>query len=122
MSGPAGDPAALFGFTAGDVSREAVLAQLHTLFGPDAAHPVELTCHDWSREEHTSPPGVARLVDTTLFGHPLFQRPALGGRLHWASTETGSAFPGHIEGALVAAERAARAILEPGRADGGSLP
>ncbi|MEU4893055.1 FAD-dependent oxidoreductase [Streptomyces sp. NPDC044780] len=40
-------------------------------------------------------------------------RPALGGRLHWASTETATGHAGHIEGALLSGERAARAILSP---------
>ena len=35
----------------------------------------------------------------------------MDGRLHWASTETATMTPGHIEGALVAGERAVRAIL-----------
>ncbi|WP_234341294.1 hypothetical protein [Streptomyces sp. NRRL S-646] len=33
-------------------------------------------------------PAIHRLADHSLFGHPLYQRPALHGRLHWASTET----------------------------------
>ncbi|WP_399120269.1 FAD-dependent oxidoreductase [Streptomyces sp. KM273126] len=42
----------------------------------------------------------------------LYRQPALGGRLHWASTETAAAeHAGHIEGALAAGERAARAVL-----------
>jgi monoamine oxidase len=46
-----------------------------------------------------------------LFGHPLYAQPALGGRLHWATAETTAESPGHVEGALAAAERAAAAVL-----------
>ncbi|MFI9843623.1 FAD-dependent oxidoreductase [Nonomuraea sp. NPDC051941] len=49
------------------------------------------------------------MTDYDLFGHPLYQRPALAGRLHWASTETATDHAGHVEGALLAGERAARA-------------
>lgn len=40
----------------------------------------------------------------------LFEHPALNGRLPWASTETSTDHAGHIEGALAAGERAARAV------------
>ncbi|MEM7586215.1 MAG: FAD-dependent oxidoreductase [Acidobacteriota bacterium] len=117
MSGPGGEPAALFGFAAAGppgpdrITREAMLAQFGMLFGPQAAEPVELHLQDWRDEPFTSPPGVERLAQYELFGHPLYAKPALGGRLHWASTETTVESPGHIEGALAAADRAVRAIL-----------
>ncbi|MDX3229176.1 FAD-dependent oxidoreductase [Streptomyces sp. ME19-01-6] len=53
-------------------------------------------------------PAPCRLL---LFGHSLYQRPTLDGRLHWASTETATDHAGHIEGALAAGERAAAAVL-----------
>ncbi|MET9358259.1 FAD-dependent oxidoreductase [Streptomyces sp. NPDC006617] len=42
--------------------------------------------------------------------HPLYQRPTLVGRLHWASTETATEYAGHVEGALLSGERAAHAV------------
>jgi monoamine oxidase len=116
MSGPDGDPAALFGFVpntaAGSTpSAETLLGQLADIFGPRAAEPTELIVTDWRREPDTSPPGVERLTDYRTFGHPDYQAPALGGRLHWASTETAPVAPGHIEGALAAADRAVTAIV-----------
>ncbi|GAA2325683.1 hypothetical protein GCM10010246_03660 [Streptomyces cuspidosporus] len=54
---------------------------------------------------------MQRLADYSLFGHPLYQRPALDGSLHWASTETATDHAGHIGGALASGERAARAVL-----------
>ncbi|SDO57750.1 monoamine oxidase [Streptomyces sp. cf386] len=115
MSGPDGRPAALFGFAAaqaiGPDAEQAVLAQLTQLFGPAAAEPEVLHIQDWSGERWTAPPAVHRLADYSLFGHPLYQQPALDGRLHWASTETAAQYAGHIEGALAAAERAVTATL-----------
>ncbi|MET9080845.1 FAD-dependent oxidoreductase [Streptomyces sp. NPDC004237] len=115
MSGRDGRPAALFGFApaqaVGPGFEEAVLTQLSQLFGTAAATPESFHVQDWSSEPWTAPPAVHRLSDYSLFGHPLYQQPALGGRLHWASTETAVQHAGHIEGALAAAERAAYAVL-----------
>ncbi len=118
MSGPEGDPAALFGFapsmTVGEptVTAEKVLDQMSALFGPNAAKPEQFFISDWRQERFTSPPGVERLNSYELFGHSLYATPALGGRLHWASTETATENPGHIEGALAAAIRAANAVIK----------
>jgi monoamine oxidase len=113
--GPDGRPAALFGFAGaravGPGCERAVTAQLAQPFGPAAAEPETLQIQDWSSERWTAPPAVHHLADHSLFGQALYQRPALGGRLHWASTETAARYAGHIEGALAAAERAVTASL-----------
>lgn len=118
MSGPAGDPAALFGFIPlqeGEGEAKPtdadVVEQFTALFGDEASHPIELIVQDWRSEPLTSPPGVERLVNYQYFGHESFQTPCIDGRLHWASTETSTVAPGHIEGALAASERAAHRIL-----------
>lgn len=110
LSGPGGHPAALFGFASttsesGPLRRADVIAQLVRLFGPKAAEPVALELTDWRTQSLTSPPGVEHIVDYSTFGHPSYQQPMLGGRLHWTSTETAPVSAGHIEGALAAAER-----------------
>lgn len=122
MSGPGGDPAALFGFAGPGMSRtgtgdademalrHAVMRQLVRLFGPDAADPVALRVMDWSRDEWTSPPGAEGMGRYELYGHPLFREP-VHDRIHWVSTETAPAFAGHIEGALLGAELAVGRIL-----------
>lgn len=118
MSGPDGIPAALFGFatspdaSSAPISRAALIEQLVALFGVDAASPVELLVQDWRAEPYTSPPDVAGLTNYGTFGHPLYAEPAFDGRLHWASTETATVNPGHVEGALQAAHRAAAAVLD----------
>lgn len=116
MSGTEGSPAALFGFAtvppgAPTVSYAAVVAQLTAMFGPSAAEPVEVIIQDWRHEQFTSPPNVEQLTNFRTFGHEAYSVPAMGGRLHWASTETAQANPGHVEGALQAAERTARFIM-----------
>lgn len=116
MSGPGGDPAAIFGFAQPQPGQPApssaeIITQLVELFGAEAAEPDELVIQDWRTEPLTSPQGVEHLTLHQFFGHPLFQTAALAGRLHWASTETSTEAPGHIEGALAAAERAVGAIL-----------
>ena len=116
LSGPDGAPAALFGFAPGAAGAPAVQAddvvvQLVRMFGLKAAYPRQVLVQDWRTRPWTSPPGVEHLGAHHLFGHPLLTRPALSGRLHWASTETSTQSPGHVEGALAAAERAVAAVL-----------
>ncbi len=114
MSGPHGQPAALLGFAAASVGiaglRDAIREQLVRLFGPEAATVTAIHVRDWSTEEWTTPTGSAPSTRHDLFGHPRYHRPAMGGRLHWATTETTPDVGGHVEGALAAAERAVAAI------------
>lgn len=118
MSGPDGTPAALFGFVPSTrigeptVTHQAVVDQLVQLFGNAAAAPRGVMIADWRREPFTSPPGVETLHDYRGFGNELFRDAAMDGRLHWSSTETAVKFPGHVEGALEAAERTVAAIME----------
>jgi monoamine oxidase len=116
LSGPDGVPAALFGFAALASNRptptaEEIVAQLVELFGPAAAAPTEIIVKDWRADNDTTPPGAAAHTAMSTYAHPLYQQPAGDGRLHWASTETAPVAPGHIEGALAGAERAADDII-----------
>ncbi len=116
LCGADGSPAALFGFApshAGSPAIEAndVVAQLVRMFGLKAASPRQVLVQDWRTQTWTSPTGVEHLGEYHLFGHPLLARPAMAGRLHWATTETSADSPGHVEGALASAERAVAAVL-----------
>lgn len=114
ISGPSGVPPALFGFVpngSATVTVEEIVNQLVAIFGPEAAAPTDVTIQDWRTERWTSPPDVARLDDYRTYGHEVYAEPAWDGRLHWCSTETANDAPGHIEGALAAAERAVERIL-----------
>ncbi len=114
MSGPGGEPAALFGFARAASMHAGIQTdireQLTRMFGSPAAAPIELLIQDWSQEQWTAAPSKAASPEYGLLGHPYYQQPTLDGRLHWSSTETARAFAGHIEGALVAAERTTSAI------------
>lgn len=116
MSGPDGTPAALFGFAPLARNEPApteadVVAQLVEIFGPAAAAPTEVVVKDWRADPHTSPVDAAHAMTAMqTYGHAAYQQPMGDGRLHWASTETAPTAPGHIEGAIAAAERAVDAI------------
>jgi monoamine oxidase len=116
MSGPDGKPAAIFGFAPvgqrGEAPTEAqVKAQLSQIFGPEAGRPREIIVQNWSAERFTSPPDVAALGSSRNFGHVVLREPAMHGKLFWSSTETAVDAPGHIEGAIAAAERTVKQIL-----------
>lgn len=106
-SGPDGRTAALFAFASAahvahldlDQIDVAFRRQLVRLFGAAAAQVRTTHVVDWSREPHTSPSEPAVGASTRTYGAPAFQQP-LHDRVHWASTETGTAYAGHIEGAV----------------------
>lgn len=119
LSGPGGVPAALFGFApltpgAPVPTEDAIRQQVRELFGLQAPAPTRVTVADWSAEPFTTPTGASGAGGQN-YGHPAYAVPALDGRLHWAATETSRVNPGHIEGAIVAGERAADAILTVSR-------
>lgn len=130
MSGPEGSPAALFGFVPGGspstppeaLDSGTLVDQLVELFGPDAASPTNVVVQDWRQERWTSPDGVEQLNAYQTYGHRLFTQPAMEGRLHWSSTETSTEFPGHIEGALAAADRASAAVIADATTTNHPLP
>ncbi|AFZ67211.1 flavin monoamine oxidase family protein [Deinococcus peraridilitoris] len=112
---------ALFGFvgsralmetTSTEDHRAMVLRQLVRMFGREAAHPVGYFELDWSRERYTSAP-LDRQTPTVhpTYGDPLFEEPALFGRVYWAGAETTAVEGGLLEGAVRAGVRAAQDIL-----------
>lgn len=118
---PTGAPGVLVGFAeAGDARqltrlppderREEILRCLSRYFGEPANHPAELIEKDWSADSWTRgcygaffPPGV-----WTGYGEAL-RRPV--GPLHWAGSETSTAWAGYIEGAIRSGRRAADEVL-----------
>jgi monoamine oxidase len=113
---------ALVGFVVGELARAwsgrraeerraAVLASLAQAFGDEALRPTEYVEHDWTTEEFSRGCPVALLRPGILSAHgAALREPA--GRVHWAGTETASSFPGYLEGAIEAGERAAREVLQ----------
>ena len=113
MSGPDGIPAALFGFSQAPLPdpAEAFVGQLTRLFGPKAAEATQVLVVNWGQQPFTAPTRLGQTNRYDLYGSPLLTTPSWAGRLHWASTETATIAPGHIEGALAAAERTLGALL-----------
>lgn len=114
MSGPEGLPAALFGFSStalGDPV-QTFIAELQALFGSAASDPIATHAADWRKERFTNPGGHPSSHRYDLYGSPHLATPSWNGRLHWASTETSEIAPGHIEGALAAAERTVKRLLD----------
>lgn len=117
LSQPDGQPA-LLAFVVGDAAagwardpdghRAAAIAQLARLFGDRAATPVDVIVHDWCTDPWSAgcvaglPPGVLSSGATWRGAH---------GRVHLAGTETAQAWPGYLEGAIEAGERAAAEVL-----------
>jgi monoamine oxidase len=119
-SPPGGRPGVLLGFVAGSEARRLtsaspatrrreVLRAFTRLFGGAAAHPRQLTEHNWSEEIWTRGcyagylgPGV-----WSDFGAAL-RAPV--GPIHWAGTETAEVFTGYMDGAVRSGERAAREV------------
>jgi len=81
------------------------------LFGPQAARPVDCFERDWSSDPNTNEIEAGPDVPPLGFGHPLFSRPCLGGRLLWAGAETAATGGGHMEGAVRSGRGAAERVL-----------
>lgn len=96
--------------------RDQLVAEVDTLFGPDAPAPVGYYEKDWATEDWISgcvsplPPGVLTSVGSAL------RVPA--DRVHWAGTETATQWTGYMDGAVRAGQRAAMEVSEALTADG----
>jgi monoamine oxidase len=116
-----GATGALFGFVgvpaavrrSGDFDlRRLAVEQLVTMYGSNAAQPVDVLVKDWAREVFTA---TADDENEQLLEHPPYGTPASlanlwDGKLRLASTEIAPSFGGYLEGALEAAELAAATI------------
>ncbi len=90
----------------------AVVAQLVRLFGPEAAHPIEVGLQDWATESYTATPlDAAPPNGHPSYGFPATQQCLWDGRLLLAGTEAALRNGGYLEGALEAAERAVQQVL-----------
>jgi monoamine oxidase len=114
-SGPASGQAALFGFAPaarlGGASTSEIAArfreQVVRLWGPVVPEMTGIHVADWSRDPFTAPARPARPSTAWYYGTPVLRLPHADGRLMFGSTETASAFPGYLEGAVLAGRRAA---------------
>jgi len=117
---PGGSPGVLLAFVEGDEARRlgradaatrrsAVLGSLARYFGPRAASPADYFELDWQQERWSGG------CYGTLFGPNVWTRygaalrePA--GLIHWAGTETATAWCGYMDGAVRSGERAAAEV------------
>ncbi len=105
-----GDQARRLGRESLDVRRQAVVDSLVAYFGPRAAKPELYLERDWQQEKWSGG------CYGTLFGPNVWTRygPALRapvGPIHWAGTETATAWTGYMDGAIRSGSDAARAVL-----------
>ena len=89
---------------------DAALAQLARLFGPEALAPQAVQMQDWADEVDTATHADAQPASA----HPTPISTALPAawrdRVHLAGSEFAPDFPGYLEGAVLAAERAVHAL------------
>lgn len=93
--------------------RQQVMADLEHYFGGEAAQAIGYAEQDWVSAPWSEggyaaymPPGVMSAYGASLR--------APNGRIHWAGTETATAFAGYLDGALQSGIRAAGEVLSLG--------
>ena len=89
--------------------RREILATLASLFGAPAASPLDYLEADWAIDPWSAG-CVASTPPGALTSGARWLTPP-GGRLHLAGAETARRWPGYMEGAIEAGERAAQAIV-----------
>ncbi|WP_345988504.1 FAD-dependent oxidoreductase [Sulfurimonas sp. HSL1-2] len=104
---------ALFGFyhtrSADDAQPERVFEQLTRLFGPEARDYEVFRYHNWRSDPYTSVPADREPLDA----HPRYgMETAVSECLHFCGTETESQEGGYLEGAVIAAMRLAKTLME----------
>jgi monoamine oxidase len=93
-------------------ARAALLPQLVALFGPRAAHPTAVAVKSWRDDPLTAAPaGARRRAPAREFGDAVARQPHGGGRVLFAGTETAAGENGHMNGAVLAGQRAAAEAL-----------
>lgn len=121
-----GRQAALFGFVGvpavwrrrmgRQALMDAAVAQLGRLFGAEALKPQAVHLQDWAADARTATPADEQ--SASLHPQPLATRLTAPwcDRIHLAGSEFAADFPGYLEGAVLAAERAVHALLAGGTA------
>ncbi|QIK65266.1 FAD-dependent oxidoreductase [Nocardioides sp. HDW12B] len=91
--------------------RQAVLEGFAKIVGEKALDPIEYTEHDWTLERWTGGGPVALQVPGTIVEYGRVIRQPFN-RVHWAGTETSTYWPGYMDGAVRAGERAALEVAD----------
>jgi monoamine oxidase len=103
-----GPPATAWHHRSVDDRRALVLATFVEQFGEAAATPLDYVEVDWSQDPWST--GCVASLPPHAFATPASWRAPFG-RLHFAGTESADSWPGYMEGAIDAGERAARELL-----------
>ncbi|GAA4839959.1 flavin monoamine oxidase family protein [Saccharopolyspora rosea] len=91
--------------------RAEVLGTLARLFGEQARNPLEYLEKIWPTDEWVRGGYAANPAPGSWIAHGAEGWRAPCGRVHWAGSETASAWHGYIDGAISSGERAAREVL-----------
>ena len=91
--------------------RKAVLEGFAEIVGDGALDPIEYTEHDWTLERWTQGSPVALQVPGAIVEYGKVIRQPFR-RVHWAGTETSIYWPGYMDGAVRAGERAAVEVAD----------
>lgn len=90
--------------------KAAILRQLTALFGAQAAEPLEYIEQDWLAEAWSGGCYCGVMPPNSLTSYGAALRDPIG-RIHWAGTETATAWYGSMEGAIASAERAVQEVV-----------
>ncbi len=94
-----------------EARRRAILHHLAEFLGPSALTPSAWLDKDWGADPWSQGCPVASMVPGAMTSVGDWLAKPIG-RIHWAGTETASSWPGYMEGALQAGERAAAEVSE----------
>lgn len=87
-----------------ETRKEMVLKQLQKYYGPVIDTYTEYFESVWQHEKDTHHPYENHVIPHENNGHAVYQQIYLGGKLIIGGTETATAFPGYMEGAIVSAQ------------------
>jgi monoamine oxidase len=92
---------------------EKLKTQLEKIFGQEALDFKSYYETVWAKEKQTkSLKQIGFMYPHQNNGHPLFRESYCDNRLFFAGTETANQYPGYMEGAVIAAETTANAVLQ----------
>lgn len=94
-----------------DFRKELILKQLEKYFGPPVFNYLSYEEKIWSQEEFTFVPYESYILPHQNNGNPVFQKAYLDGRFFIAGSETATAHPGYMDGAVSSALGVAEALL-----------
>ena len=110
---------ALMGFFNGNyhsISKEErknmILNQLRKYYGKEIDQYLSYHEEVWSNNKHTHHPYESHILPHQNNGDTLYASPLYENKLIVSGTETSSHYPGYMEGAIFAAQRAAKSILQ----------